>query len=441
MSDLPRGWEWTTIGEVTATSLGKMLDKKQATGMHATPYLRNINVRWGSFDLSNLAEMDIRPDELDRVLARPGDVIACEGGEPGRAAVWRGPARIALQKALHRIQPTDAILPAYLALLLRHLAMSRQLERFSTGTTIKHLPQEKLRLIPVPLPPRAEQGRIVDAIEEHLSALDAAGAAVLSAERRINALELTIIRLASSTLNPPRHWKVVRVADAGSVGLGLQRSPKRHSGPNMRPYLRVANVFEDRIDGDDVMWMDMTDAEWERFRLRDGDVLLNEGQSPEFLGRPAIYRGDPADVAFTNSLIRFQANDDVEPEWALLVFRSHMHNRRFMRESQITTNIAHLAAGRFKTVEFPLPRLDEQRARVAEARTRIEACARLRSEVGAAKKRASSLRRSILAAAFCGKLVRPDPDDEPASVLLERVRYERATTASTRRTRTWAAAR
>lgn len=435
MSELPPGWEWTTVHEVAATSLGKMLDKKQATGLHPTPYLRNINVRWGSFDLSDLAEMDIRPDELDRVLAQPGDVIACEGGEPGRAAVWRGPGTIALQKALHRIRPSDAILPDYLAHLLQYLAVSRRLEPLFTGTTIKHLPQEKLRLVPVPLPPRAEQERIVAAIEEHLSRLDAAEAAAVSAARRIEALEKAIITQASSTLDPPSHWKLVTVADAGAVGLGLQRSPKRHGGPNMRPYLRVANVFEDRIDDSDVMTMDMTDAEWERFKLRDGDVLLNEGQSPELLGRPAIYRGEPAAVAFTNSLIRFQANDDVDPEWALLVFRSHMHNRRFMRESQITTNIAHLAAGRFKTVEFPLPPLDEQRARVAEARAGLEACARLRGEVVGGRKRSAGLRRSILTAAFSGQLVPQDPDDEPASVLLERIRADRAAAAPTKRTR------
>lgn len=245
-----------------------------------------------------------------------------------------------------------------------------------------------------------------------------------SAERRIRALERAIITEASSTLAPPSHWKVLLVGDVGIVGLGLQRSPKRHNGPHMRPYLRVANVFEDRIDTRDVMSMNMTDAEWERYRLRDGDVLLNEGQSPELLGRPAIYRGQPPDVAFTNSLIRFQAKNDVDPEWALLVFRSHLHNRRFMRESQITTNIAHLAAGRFKTVEFPVPPLEEQVSRVANARARLEACERLRTQVVAGRKRSSALRRSILVAAFSGRLVQQNPDDEHTSDLLRRIMAE-----------------
>ena len=159
----------------------------------------------------------------------------------------------------------------------------------------------------------------------------------------------------------PAGWIVVTVGDVGEVRLGRQRSPKYHHGEKMRPYLRVANVFEDRIDTSDVMTMHFSDEEFECYRLRPGDVLLNEGQSPHLLGRPAIYRGNPPDVAFTNSLIRFRAGPAVMPEWALIVFRHHMHSKRFMRESRITTNIAHLSAGRFSSVEFPLPPLEEQK--------------------------------------------------------------------------------
>ena len=81
----------------------------------------------------------------------------------------------------------------------------------------------------------------------------------------------------------------------------------------MKPYLRVANVFEDRIDTSSIKEMHFEEAEFEKYKLRDGDVLLNEGQSPELLGRPAIYRGEPPDVAFTNSLIRFVPGPGVTP--------------------------------------------------------------------------------------------------------------------------------
>ena len=158
----------------------------------------------------------------------------------------------------------------------------------------------------------------------------------------------------------PNGWRWSTVGEVGSVDLGRQRHPDWHHGPEMRPYLRVANVFEDRIDATDIKEMDFLGV-FERYKLHPGDVLLNEGQTPELLGRPAIYRGNPPDVAFTNTLLRFRAGPEVLPEWALTVFRRHMHIGRFAKESRITTNIAHLSARRFKTVEFPVPPLDEQR--------------------------------------------------------------------------------
>lgn len=170
----------------------------------------------------------------------------------------------------------------------------------------------------------------------------------------------------------------------------------------MRPYLRVANVFEDRIDASDLKVMDFSGV-FKRYKLEPGDVLLNEGQSPEFLGRPAIYRGLPEDVAFTNTLLRFRAGPHVLPEWALVVFRRHMHFQRFAREARITTNIAHLSASRLKPIEFPVPPLDEQRRIVdvlEDHFSRLDAAAGL---VLGAEKRLAALRRSTLQAAISNR--------------------------------------
>lgn len=194
----------------------------------------------------------------------------------------------------------------------------------------------------------------------------------------------------------------------------------------MRPYLRVANVFEDYIDLRDVMQMNFPPDVFERFRLVEGDILLNEGQSPEYLGRPAMYRGDPKEVAFTNSILRFRARPDVYPEWALLVFRRHMHARRFMREVRITTNLAHLSAGRLKSVEFPIPPMDEQKRIVHEVTEKLSLIARMRTALQVSRKRSSHLREALLREAFEGRLVLQDADDEPASELLARIRAERA---------------
>ena len=124
-------------------SLGKMLDAKTQTGEHPVAYLRNINVRWFRFDLGDLAVMDIAPVELERVSLNDGDLVVCEGGEPGRCAVWRGPSA-AIQKALHRVRPHVGIAADYLALVLRWWSTRQDFDRFITGTTIKHIPKEKL---------------------------------------------------------------------------------------------------------------------------------------------------------------------------------------------------------------------------------------------------------------------------------------------------------
>ena len=217
------------------------------------------------------------------------------------------------------------------------------------------------------------------------------------------------------------------VGQVGDVSLGRQRAPKYHHGEGMRPYLRVANVFEDRIDTSDVMEMTFTDEEFTRYRLHPGDVLLNEGQSPHLLGRPAIYRGQPPDVAFTNSLIRFRAGPDVTPEWALAVFRHHMHSRRFMRESRITTNIAHLSAGRLCAVEFPVPPSAEQVrivAAIEEQLSRVDAGVRALDRVQHNLKR---MRAAVLQAAVIGELV-PHRASEDVGAALERIATDRRTT-------------
>jgi type I restriction enzyme S subunit len=215
---------------------------------------------------------------------------------------------------------------------------------------MRNLSQDALRKMPVALPPLAEQHRIVEALEEQLSRIESGAATLTQARRRLEGLWKRVL-VSSVPDEVPSSWKMTTVEGAGTLELGRARHPDWHHGPDMRPYLRVANVFEDRIDAADVMEMDFSGV-WEKYRLEPGDVLLNEGQSPHLVGRPALYRGIPKNVAFTNSLLRFKAGDEVLPEWALLVFRRHLHVKRFMREVRITTNIAHLSAKRLKRSNF-----------------------------------------------------------------------------------------
>jgi len=224
----------------------------------------------------------------------------------------------------------------------------------------------------------------------------------------------------------PQAWVWARVDQAGEVQLGRQRAPQFHSGENMVPYLRVANVFEERIDVSDVMEMHFSKEEEASFRLSPGDVLLNEGQSLELVGRPAIYRGELPLACFTNTLVRFRAESGVLAEYAIAVFLHYMHSGRFRKIAKITTNIAHLGAGRFAELEFPLPPINEQTEIVRLLQATKEEMERLGAAIDLALKQSTAQRQNILRVAFAGQLVPQDPNDEPVSVLLELIRAERA---------------
>lgn len=207
----------------------------------------------------------------------------------------------------------------------------------------------------------------------------------------------------------PDGWVWTKVHFTGSVQLGRQRAPKHHNGPYMRPYLRVANVFEDRIDTSDILEMNFTPEEFETYRLQFGDILLNEGQSLELIGRPAMFRNEVPEACFQNTLVRYRTYPGILNKYSLIVFRSYMHTGRFQKIAKWTTNIAHLGAGRFAELEFPLPPINEQERIVAEVERRLSVVAATQQVIDANLARAGRLRQSILQKAFSGRLVREYP--------------------------------
>ena len=151
-------------------ALGKMLDVAKNKGS-LRPYLRNINVRWGTFDLSDTLEMRFEDNELERYSICYGDLVMCEGGEPGRCAVWKSEEVVFYQKALHRVRAIE-ILPEYLYYVIRRFIISNQYEKYYTGTTIKHLTGQSLRMLPIPLPPLNEQKLIVEHLQRIIEEID-----------------------------------------------------------------------------------------------------------------------------------------------------------------------------------------------------------------------------------------------------------------------------
>lgn len=154
------------------------------------------------------------------------------------------------------------------------------------------------------------------------------------------------------------------VAATGEVQGGRQRSPHMIEG-RVVPYLRVANVFDGYIDFSDINEMPFKQREIETFRLRPGDILLNEGQSVELVGRCAMYADGPEDCCFQNTLIRYRAGPQTDANFAIQLFRYCQAIGIFSRIAVKTNSIAHLGVSRFAELELPFPPLSEQR-KIAE---------------------------------------------------------------------------
>jgi type I restriction enzyme, S subunit len=401
--------------------------------------------------------------KLSCTLLEPGDLLIARMPDPlGRACIFPGDQKSSVTVVdVAVVRPKNPeVNTRWLMYCVNAPQFRRAVASLQSGSTRQRISRKNLAKITFPCPPRTVQDQLVAETEKQFSRLDEAvanlkrvkaklkhyKAAVLKAavEGRLVPIEAELARKEGRTYETgeqllarilqerraawekqnasnrkkkynepqpidvsnlpelPEGWAWAAVEQAGRLQLGRQRAPKYHQGQNMRPYLRVQNVFEAKIDLADVMEMNFPNADCETYKLKTGDILLNEGQSPELLGRPAIYRGELPGACFTNTLVRFQAVNPLNVDYALIVFRHYMHSGRFAEEGAITTNIAHLSLGRLSRIEFPVPPLKEQDRIVAEFERSLSLGVDLEAQVYANLLRVERLRQTILQQTFNG---------------------------------------
>lgn len=174
LETIPAAWPMATVHAAYQVMLGKMLDESRFTGRHALPYLRNTNVQWDRVSTDDLKVMDIEPHERERFTVRAGDLLICEGGQPGRSAIWDGSiAQIGYQKALHRARPRNGNdvrwLQAFLRVAVGLLVFGTEFGQ----ATIGHLTGEQLRSLRLPMPVPEVQRARADTLQATLQELDA----------------------------------------------------------------------------------------------------------------------------------------------------------------------------------------------------------------------------------------------------------------------------
>ena len=162
-----RDWRVSRLADVADFRLGKMLDGVKNKG-YPRPYLANLNVRWGRFDLDDLREMRFEEHEIEKYGLRHGDIVMCEGGEPGRCALWKEQLPgMTIQKALHRIRPDACMSNEFMYYNLFYRGRAGRFAPLFTGATIKHLPRQQLAKVEVDVPPMAVQERIADILSAY----------------------------------------------------------------------------------------------------------------------------------------------------------------------------------------------------------------------------------------------------------------------------------
>ncbi len=418
--DLPSGWEWTTVGVVADTQLGKTLSTKPVDGGRLKPYLRNKNVQWFRVDVDDLKETYFTGEEESKYQLRPGDLLVCEGGEVGRCAIWQHQKEdLHFQNALHRVRPQEGVLSEWLQFSLRWAADTGRLVPHTSGVTISHLVQRALRKVEIPLPPTDEQERIVSAIEEHFSRLDAVESAVDAAQQKLVAFR----RSSFDQLFDEPDWTWTTLGEIAEVKGGVTKDSKSQGNPAYIevPYLRVANVQRGYLNLDEVTTIRVNPEKAARLKLQSGDILFNEGGDRDKLGRGWVWEGQIEDCIHQNHVLRARLTSEAFDPYFVSMHGNSWGQRWFEAHGKQTTNLASLNLTTLKSFPVPAPPLDEQREVVARLKEIMDLEGRLRKELDQAKRHSGSLRRSILADAFSGRLVPQDPNDEPAASLLDRI--------------------
>lgn len=393
---LPRGWQLATLGELCAPRKGKYIP----SAGDQRPYLSldNIAGEVGRIDGWECAS-DYRSQSVE---LSPGDVAYA------RLRPYLNKVAIADREALGSAElivlpPSDALIPAFLQYQLLSSKFVKFAQSESTGDRPR-LKWNQMRHYPLAVPPLAEQERIVATIEQHFTHLDAIQSTLERGLRSVTALRtslLTEVFMVGRTL--PHNWELRKVGDVANVQLGRQRSPEHHSGPELRPYLRAANVTWDGINIEDVKEMNFDTGDFETYRLQPGDLLLNEASgSPNEVGKPAVWNGEIEGCCFQNTLLRLQARD-INPGYLYWYCYMAASTGRF-GEAGRGVNIRHL--GKQGLAQFPIrvaPK-GEQECIVTQLETQFQQSSDCETSIRRALERANALRRSILAKAFSGQL-------------------------------------
>jgi len=327
-------------------------------------------------------------------LVKPGSVLVVvrSGVLKHTLPVALTTVPVTLNQDMKALTPTEDVVPGYLARLLK--ASQQHVLAWVRATTADNFPIQNLLDLAIELPPLDEQRRIAAILDQ----ADGLRAKRRQARNHLDELTQSIFL----DMFGREDYEFGTVADAAEVQGGLQVTSKRKSLPLEVPYLRVANVFRNRLDLGEVKTLRATERELDRTRLYSGDLLIVEGHgNPLEIGRAAIWTGDVTDCVHQNHLIRVRFDAGrVVPEFGVAWLNSRRGRQHLLRAAKTTSGLNTISTSNVKSVPVPLVSLEQQHLFVSATKAAVKLA-------GDARKEASeidSLFESLTASAFTSSL-------------------------------------
>jgi len=420
---------------------------KSSQNTHGPKYLRITDIQNDHVDWTAVPHATINAEDLPRYRLRPGDIVfARSGATVGKSfLIQDDPGEAVFASYLIRVRCKPGCLdPDYAAFFFRSEEYWKQIREGASGTGQPNFNGTKLGDLCIPVCPVQEQRQVVAKLtclfkhsrsaHENLARIprlvERYKLAILAAAFRGDATAAwrtahpTIAAASSlaeqttrkqrrregssagatSSIQIPETWRAVTVESIGEVILGRQRSPENHNGPNMRPYVRAANITWEGWDLSDVKKMNFGKRDFKKFRLQPGDVLINEGSgSADEVGKPAIWNGQVNNCCFQNTLIAVRPQA-VTSEYLYFVLLNAALSKAFVDETR-GVNIHHIGRAGLAQYVIPRPPREEQQEIVRRIKGAFRRIDRIFVETSRATELLDRLDQATLAKAFRGEFL------------------------------------
>ncbi len=361
---IPEEWEVSTVGHEFNIKLGKMLDAEKNFGL-SKPYLGNKAVQWDRIDISNLPTVPMSRADIERYRLRDGDLLACEGGEVGRAAIWDAPIEECYyQKALHRLRPVRGFHSQLMVALLRLWSEQGRLVNYVTQTSIAHLPREIFLEVPMPVPPLPEQRAIAGVLGDVNALLG--GLDRLIAKKR-DLIQGTMQQLLTGRTRLPGfhgEWAVKTLGDLGSTFGGLTGKTKADFGDGDAQYVTFMNIMTNVVIDCGIFERVRVSPTESQNRVMKGDLLFNgSSETPEEVAMCAVHKSDVQGLFLNSFCFGFRFRDAAEADGLFLAYYlRNREGRELMKSLAQGSTRYNLSKVALLKAPLRLPSLPEQTA-------------------------------------------------------------------------------